>query len=82
MSNQNFYEIHEWNGTQKQLEDAWRALEDVPFEELEDGSVALAEDWFVFKKGADREEGVWDWFDCHHLKGVGYLMYEMEGQIK
>ena len=58
-SETDFYIIKEWNGTQKQLEDAWRALSDVVTEELEDDSIALAEDWFIFEKGTDKEEGLW-----------------------
>lgn len=34
----------------------------------------LGTDWFVFKKGEPRIEGVWRWFDSLYTAGIGALM--------
>ena len=52
----------------------WCELEDIEFDEDDDGRLVLARDWFDFKKGTHREEDIWQWFDKHHSKGVGWLM--------
>ena len=66
------------NLTDKDIEQKWIELEDVLFDEDEDGSLFLASDWWIFEKGTYREEGIWRWFDDHHSKGVGWLLYEFE----
>lgn len=35
----------------------------------------LGTDWFVFKKGEPRIEGVWRWFDSRYTAGIGALMF-------
>lgn len=52
--------------TDRFLEFKWRELADVSI---------LGTDWFVFKKGEPRIEGVWRWFDSHYTAGVGALMF-------
>lgn len=49
------------------LELKWRELEDVPFDydDPDEPDGVLGIDWFVFKKGVRRIEGVWRWFDSH-----------------
>lgn len=59
--------------TDKQLEEKWAELEDRTFYEDEDLWLRLQSDWFVFKKGAVRED-IWQWFDERHSKGVYWLM--------
>lgn len=56
------------------IENIWDQLEDVPFDEKDDGSLVLAEPWRQFPAGTDREE-IWHWFDRKHSKGVHYLLY-------
>lgn len=57
------------------VEDLWKELGDVPFDEEENGELILAEGWFIFDKGTDRDT-IWHWFDDHHSQGVGWLMNE------
>ena len=61
--------------TDKEIEQKWNELEDVLFDEIEDGELIIAEDWFLFNKGCNRED-IWHWFDEHHSKGVAWLLYE------
>lgn len=63
--------------TDKEVEDLWRNLEDILFDEYKDGELYLAEDWFIFKKGTSRD-AVWVWFDKAYSKGVEYLLWEFE----
>lgn len=56
-----------------ELEDMWNELEDVPFDETEDGRLILAEDWRQFPKGTEREE-IWKFFDKEHSMGVHWLL--------
>ena len=58
-----------------ELERRWLELSDVPFDELEDGTLVLAEDWWLFPKGTDRED-IWHYFDEHYPEGVYALLYE------
>lgn len=58
----------------KQIEKLWDLLEDVPFDEDEEGRLVLAEDWFGFTKGIDRET-IWYWFDENYSSGLASLMY-------
>lgn len=55
------------------LEQKWAELEDVAVDENERGELLLANDWWLFEKGTDRED-IWKFFDEHHSKGVGWLM--------
>lgn len=57
------------------LELKWRELADVPID-YDDPDEVLGTDWFVFKKGEPRIEGVWRWFDSHYTAGLGALMFE------
>lgn len=58
------------------LEDKWYELEQIPFDENEEEELILSEDWFIFKKGTERED-IWHWFDRRYSKGVCYLLYEL-----
>lgn len=60
-----------------EIESLWKDLGNQPFIEGEDKDLLLDIDWFIFKKGTDRQE-IWKWFDRNHEKGVYYLLYEME----
>ncbi len=63
--------------TDKDLEEKWAELSDIPFNETESGGdIILAVDWEQFPKGTEREE-IWKWFDKHHSKGVHCLLYNM-----
>lgn len=59
--------------TDRFLERKWRELEDVPidYDDPDEPDGVLGTDWFVFKKGEPRIEGVWRWFDSHYTAGVG-----------
>jgi hypothetical protein len=63
----------------KELEKLWDELTDIPFDEEENGTLVLAEDWNGFEKGTDRES-IWYWFDERYSKGVGWLIYEYESE--
>lgn len=60
---------------EKTIESIWDLLEDVPFDEDEDGNLILAEPFYIFEEGTSREE-IWHWFDKVHPKGVHYLLCE------
>ena len=55
----------------REIENLWNELEDVPVDENE----CLDVDWQGWNKGTHRKE-IWYWFDEHHSKGVGWLMNE------
>ena len=60
------------------LERKWKELENIPFDEADSPSgLVLAEDWWGFPKGTDREE-IWHAFDDNHSKGVAFLLYGEE----
>ncbi|WP_240416749.1 hypothetical protein [Paenibacillus periandrae] len=62
--------------TDQEVESLWVILTDVPFDE-DAGfkELHLAHDWYIFKKGTEREE-IWHWFDKNHSKGVAWLLYD------
>ena len=60
--------------TDEQLELLWEELTDVVFDETDDGYLVLANDWYIFDAGTDREE-IWHWFDKHYSNGVYSLMF-------
>ena len=62
---------------QETVEKMWRDLEDVPFDEDKNKELILAENFYDFEKGTEREE-IWYWFDENHPKGVAYLLNEYE----
>lgn len=65
--------------TDSDLEDLWRELADVPFDDGDpDVDMTLAENWKWFSKGTPREE-IWHWFDERHSKGVAFLLYGTQG---
>lgn len=70
--------VYEFDGVEylvlddETVEELWKELGDVPFDE-DKGELILAEDWFIFDKGAERED-IWHWFDDHHSQGVGWLL--------
>lgn len=56
------------------LEAKWHELSDVPFDEADTASgLVLAEDWWGFPKGTDRED-IWHVFDKFYSKGVASLI--------
>ena len=58
------------------LEKKWEELSDIPFDEADTPSgLILAQDWWIFPKGTDRED-IWRHFDNAHSKGVHHLLYE------
>ena len=64
--------------TDEMLEELWRELEDVPFDEAESPhGLILAGPWRHFPAGVDRGD-IWTWFDVLHSRGVAYLMGETE----
>lgn len=63
--------------TDAEIENLWCDLTDVPFDELPDGRLVLAEDWKQFPAGTDRED-IWHFFDRNHSKGVAYLLYDFD----
>jgi hypothetical protein len=64
--------------TDREVEKLWEELEDVPFDENENGRLVLANDWYGWSKGTMRED-IWSWFAGHHSKGITWLVYEYEG---
>jgi hypothetical protein len=58
--------------TDKQIEQIWIGLEDIPITNDE-----LDDDYFVWDCGTTKDE-IWKWFDKHHSKGVGWLVNEFE----
>lgn len=62
--------------TDELLEEKWRELADIPFDET-GGDLVLSRRWWLFETGTEREE-IWKYFDEHHSKGVHYLLYEYE----
>ena len=61
----------------KKIEQFWEELGYAPFDEDDDMEFVLAEDWFIFSKGCDREF-IWHWFDEHYSKGLYKLMFPNE----
>jgi len=57
-----------------EIDRLWRELEDVPFDDTA-GDMILAQDFYIWKKGTERED-IWHWFDKHHPRGIQYLLYE------
>lgn len=56
------------------LETKWYELADVPFDESDTASgLVLAQDWWGFPKGTDRED-IWHVFDKFYSKGVASLL--------
>ncbi len=61
------------------LEKIWDELEDVLFDEDDNGELVLADNWYLFSKGTSRED-IWHWFDERHSKGVAWLIYDYKCQ--
>ena len=59
------------------LEALWAELEDVPFHEVENGKMLLAEPYLHFPTGTERED-IWHWFDQRHSKGIVWLLYHVD----
>lgn len=57
----------------KFLKIKWKQLENVLFDET-DSELVLAEDWWGFPKGTEREE-IWHVFDEAYSKGIALLLY-------
>ena len=59
--------------TDEQLEEKWRDLQDVHWDEAESPSgIITAQKWWVFPQGVDRDD-LWQWFGARHSKGIDYL---------
>ena len=53
----------------------WAELADIPFDENgNDSDLTLAQSWWIFSKGTEREE-IWRYFDIHYHYGVAALLY-------
>jgi len=52
----------------------WEKLEDIPFDEDDDGELHLAEDYYIWKTGTSRND-IWGWFDHNFSKGIIWLLY-------
>lgn len=63
------------------VEFIWEMLEDVPFDEDDDGSLVLGDNFFTWNAGDITRDELWHWFDERHSKGVHYLLYE-KGSVK
>lgn len=55
------------------LKKLWAKLEDAP---VHPETEKLETDFLVFKKGADKYEDIWRWFDERYSGGVAELLYE------
>lgn len=70
-------EIEPLSDRDRELEDLWAQLEDVP---MDPETEKLEEDFYpdnracFFSAGTDRED-IWHWFDERHSKGIAYLLY-------
>lgn len=65
--------------TDELLERKWRKLGNVPIDYTpNEPNGVLGMDWFVFKKGEPRIEGVWRWFDSLYTAGIGALMFGID----
>ena len=62
----------------RELEELWAELSDVPFGEDEDGRLVLVDPWLHFPAGTWNED-IWRWFDERYSKGVYHLMYGFDG---
>lgn len=51
----------------KPFAEIWEELEDIAFEENENGELILAEDWYIYPKGVTRE---YIWHNLESLYGV------------
>lgn len=57
----------------KQIESIWDNMEDVPFDEDENGELTLSKPYFIFPEGT-RRETIWHWFDENYSAGIGNLI--------
>lgn len=62
------------------LEEQWDELEDVAFDDLGDGKLVTAENWWLFPARTERDD-IWAYFNALHTKGVAYLLYGEESQF-
>ena len=60
---------HTWSDNE--LTALWGELSDVPFDEKDKLD---CDEWFGFKKGDDKYEDIWKWFDKHLSMGLGKFM--------
>jgi hypothetical protein len=73
--------------TDKEIEEIWNELDNVPFDEnplaLDSCGLVLGVDYFEWKKGMARDL-IWKWFDMNHSKGIVYLLedYYSESDLK
>ena len=57
----------------KTFAEIWQELEDVLFDENEDGELILADDWYIFKKGTTRED-IWHYLEDFYGVVIGDLL--------
>ncbi len=55
------------------LEEKWKGLTDIPFDEDEYGDLLIGKDYWIFDKGLDRDF-IWHFFDENHSRGVVWLI--------
>lgn len=51
------------------IEEKWKELEDVTFNESPTKDLILNSDWFIFEKGTDKDN-IHKWFNENHTKGL------------
>lgn len=61
--------------TDEDMERLWIEFEDVTTVENDYGQLVINSKWKQFPAGTEVED-IWEWFDNHYSKGVGYLMEE------
>lgn len=66
-------EIETLSERDSEIEELWEALEDIAFDEDEDGRLLSISPYIGFPAGTERED-IWKWFDERHSKGVAYLL--------
>lgn len=60
--------------TDRICREIWADLENVPFDETDDGRLVLSEQFQSWPKGTSRSE-IWTWLDRNYSKGICALLY-------
>jgi len=65
----------------RMVEKMWKEFEEIPLDVDKDGREYFEKEFslcgYEFPAGIEKNE-VWGWFDCHHPKGIDYLLNEFE----
>lgn len=64
------------NSYDSRIEKAWNQLKEVPC--MKEDNEKISEEFYFWTKGTCKYE-IWEWFDFHHSKGIGYLVNEFKG---